>query len=712
MRRILAAVVLALWPTLAVAQNPVSLQQLRTTTVDVNSGVKTNGTLRVVLATDQPSNTNAWLVTGIGGTFPATQSGTWTVQPGNTANTTAWLVTGTGGTFPSTQSGTWTVQPGNTANTTAWLVTGTGGTFPATQSGTWNINDISGTISLPTLAATSTKQSDGSQKTQIVDGGGNVIGATANALNVNISSGNPTTISATQGTSPWIVAGGGTAGTAATGVVTVQGIASMTPVQVSQATASNLNATVVQGTATSLKTQAENYQGGAAVGAANPLEVSLANTAANATAVKVDGSAVTQPISAASLPLPTGASTAAKQPALGTAGTASADVITVQGVASMTPLLVNGSGVTQPVSGTVTAIQGTATSLKTQAEAYQGGAAVAAGNPLQVTLANTGANATAVKVDGSAVTQPVSGTVTVTQATGTNLHAVLDSGTTTVTQGTATSLKAEVIGAGTAGTANAGVLTVQGIASMTPVQVSQATATSLKAEVIGAGTAGTANAGVLTVQGIASMTKLLVTPDANSAVNVAQINGVTTTMGNGVSGTGVQRVTVASDSTGVVGLNTGTNSIGYVNYKPIYGSKTTITWTGTSLANGSSRESTVVNLTSTVAKDVRIRIQSKGQAGGTNYINWYVYTALGDTTYTCTATGTDAAFTTANTAFGCRFLGALKLNAATTATQTEFQLSDIFATVPDKWGLVGDNETGAALSATAGDHVIEYQIIN
>lgn len=37
--------------------------------------------------------------------------------------------------------------------------------------------------------------------------------------------------------------------------------------------------------------------------------------------------------------LPTGASTAAKQPALGTAGSASADVITIQGVASMTPIL-------------------------------------------------------------------------------------------------------------------------------------------------------------------------------------------------------------------------------------------------------------------------------------------------------------------------------------------------------------------------------------
>jgi hypothetical protein len=68
------------------------------------------------------------------------------------------------------------------------------------------------------------------------------------------------------------------------------------------------------------------------------------------TAVKVDGSAVTQPVSASSLPLPTGASTSAKQPALGTAGTPSADVLTVQGAASMTALKVDGSAATQPVS--------------------------------------------------------------------------------------------------------------------------------------------------------------------------------------------------------------------------------------------------------------------------------------------------------------------------------------------------------------------------
>jgi hypothetical protein len=41
-----------------------------------------------------------------------------------------------------------------------------------------------------------------------------------------------------------------------------------------------------------------------------------------------------------------------------------------------------------------------------------GTALFSSSNPGQVTLANTGANATAIKVDGSAVTQPVSGTVT------------------------------------------------------------------------------------------------------------------------------------------------------------------------------------------------------------------------------------------------------------------------------------------------------------
>jgi hypothetical protein len=77
--------------------------------------------------------------------------------------------------------------------------------------------------------------------------------------------------------------------------------------------------------------------------------------------ITVDGTfwQATQPVSVASLPLPSGAATEAKQPALGTAGTPSADVLTVQGVASMTALKVDGSGVTQPVSGSVAISAGT-----------------------------------------------------------------------------------------------------------------------------------------------------------------------------------------------------------------------------------------------------------------------------------------------------------------------------------------------------------------
>lgn len=50
-------------------------------------------------------------------------------------------------------------------------------------------------------------------------------------------------------------------------------------------------------------------------------------------------------------------------------------------------------------------------------------------------------------------------------------------------------------------------------------------------------------------------------PD-NEPFNIAQMNGVTVTMGNGASGTGVQRVTLADDSTGLVKLATGANTIG------------------------------------------------------------------------------------------------------------------------------------------------------
>lgn len=109
----------------------------------------------------------------------ATQTGTWTMQPGNTANTTAWLVTGTGGTFPATQSGTWTVQPGNTANTTPWLTKPHDGTNPLfTQTNPGYVSGLG--ITPGDAVATQTGSLILCRTTTSITGGSN---ATYNALN-------------------------------------------------------------------------------------------------------------------------------------------------------------------------------------------------------------------------------------------------------------------------------------------------------------------------------------------------------------------------------------------------------------------------------------------------------------------------------------------------------------------------------------------------
>ena len=180
----------------------------------------------------------------------------------------------------------------------------------------------------------------------------------------------------------------------------------------------------------------------------------------------VDGSASTQPISASALPLPSGASTAAKQPALGTAGTASADVLSVQGISSMTPLVVDGSGSTQPVSGTV-AVSGT------------------------------------VSVDGSGVTQPVSAAA-LPLPSGAATSALQSTGNTSLATiaGDTTSIDGKITAC------NTGAVTVS--ASALPSGASTA------AKQPALGTAGTASADVLSVQGISSMTPLVVDGSAST----------------------------------------------------------------------------------------------------------------------------------------------------------------------------------------------------
>lgn len=83
---------------------------------------------------------------------------------------------------------------------------------------------------------------------------------------------------------------------------------------------------------------------------------------------------------------------------------------------------------------------------------------VSSTDPLQVTLANTGANATAVVVDGSASTQPISGTVTATSGTAANLKAEVTGAT--AGSGTATgAIRVELPTNGTGTIATVGAVT-------------------------------------------------------------------------------------------------------------------------------------------------------------------------------------------------------------------------------------------------------------
>lgn len=177
----------------------INLKQINGNTTSVGNGVAGTGVQRVTIASDNTA---------------------FAVNATLSAETTKVIGTVNQGTSPWVVSNSVLSVIGNGAAATAQRVT--------------LANDSTGIIA--TVGAVTSI-------TNALPAGTNVIGhVITDTGSTTAVTGN---VSVTQNTSPWIVAGGGTAGTAATGVVSIQGIASMTPVQVSQAAAANLNATVV-----------------------------------------------------------------------------------------------------------------------------------------------------------------------------------------------------------------------------------------------------------------------------------------------------------------------------------------------------------------------------------------------------------------------------------------------------------------------------------
>ena len=140
----------------------------------------------------------------------------------------------------------------------------------------------------------------------------------------------------------------------------------------------------------------------------------------------------------------------------------------------------------------------------------------------------------------------------------------------------------------------------------------------------------------------------------------------------------------------------------------------TITITLASLANGSARQGVVVDNTGNTFIDALVFVKIKTGASGisaSGNVSLYFYgTVDGGTLYTDGASGSDAGFTPTSPT---NLLGVRVINAVATATQYyggPFSVAAAFGGVlPDHWGVVIANNTGAAFDATGGNFLVEYQ---
>ena len=151
------------------------------------------------------------------------------------------------------------------------------------------------------------------------------------------------------------------------------------------------------------------------------------------------------------------------------------------------------------------------------------------------------------------------------------------------------------------------------------------------------------------------------------------------------------------------------------NIKSAYGTGgQTITCTLASLANSSARASTAIDNSTNLWLDALVFVSVKTGASGVSSLGTvfvYAYgTANGGTTYTEGASGTDGALTMANPT-NLKLLGVINVSApATTYQSGPFSVAAAFGGVlPDHWGIVIQNNSGAALDATEGNHLKVYQ---
>lgn len=145
-----------------------------------------------------------------------------------------------------------------------------------------------------------------------------------------------------------------------------------------------------------------------------------------------------------------------------------------------------------------------------------------------------------------------------------------------------------------------------------------------------------------------------------------------------------------------------------------------ITCTITSLANNGQRQSTVVDNSSNKFLDALVMATIKSNASGTSstgYVAIYAY-GTADTstpTYSDSASGSDGSITLTAPP-NMNLIGIVNVVAnAVTYKAGPFSVASAFGGVlPEKWGIVVENKTGATLDASIGSAIYQgvYQTVS
>ena len=147
--------------------------------------------------------------------------------------------------------------------------------------------------------------------------------------------------------------------------------------------------------------------------------------------------------------------------------------------------------------------------------------------------------------------------------------------------------------------------------------------------------------------------------------------------------------------------------------KLLYASSANLTITLNSLANNAARLSTVIDNSTNLYIDalVGVKIKTNGTLGSGAAVNVYVYSLVDGTNYTdqdrMGTAGTDSAFTLGGNVMNVKFIGSVNIN--TNAVSTYGGLFSVAAafggSLPQKWGVIIENQTGATLDGSNGGTV-------